>query len=86
MPLPEVMPAFGRLRVDDEGNVWVEEYRVTSTDPSHWMIFGPEGLLKAELDWPAGVEPHHIGSDFVLGVWTDELEVEYVGLYGITKP
>ena len=32
---------------------------------------------------PAGFRPHEIGLDYLLGVWKDELGVEYVQLYDL---
>ena len=34
---------------------------------------------------PAGFRATHIGADFVLGVWTDDDDVQYVRMYGLTK-
>ncbi|HSG81465.1 MAG TPA: hypothetical protein VLC48_04385 [Gemmatimonadota bacterium] len=86
MSVPDVMPAFGRLTVDDAANVWVEDYRVTESEASHWFVYGPDGRLRAEADWPAGVEPYHVGADFLLGLWRDDLDAEHVRLYRIMKP
>jgi hypothetical protein len=34
---------------------------------------------------PGGFMPTHIGDDFVLGIATDELDVEHVRLYRLTR-
>jgi hypothetical protein len=85
MPLPAVMPVFGPILVDDMGNIWVEEYRRPSEDSRRWTVFGPDGSVVAMLRGPDRFEPHHIGVDFLLGRWTDDLGEEHVRLYGLIK-
>ena len=35
---------------------------------------------------PARFEPRHIGSDYVLGVWRNDDDVEHVMMYELVKP
>jgi hypothetical protein len=81
MPFPETMPAYQRLVVDDEGSLWVEEYRRPGDDQPRWTVFDPEGVMLGVVETPPNLEVYQIGSDFVLGRWTDELDVEHVQLY-----
>ncbi|NIN72091.1 MAG: hypothetical protein GTO46_09275 [Gemmatimonadetes bacterium] len=81
MPFPETMPAYERLIVDDEGSLWVEEYRRPGDEQPRWTVFDPQGVLLGEVETPPGLQVYQIGSDFVLGRWTDELDVEHVQLY-----
>lgn len=85
MPVPETMPAHGAdIAMDDDGNLWVSEYRLPTEQPS-WAVFDPEGRFLGVVDTPANGFVTHIGSDFVLGVWQDELDVEQVRMYRIIK-
>lgn len=43
-----------------------------------WLVFGPDGEGLGGVDIPPDLEVWQIGRDFVLGVWRDELEVEFV--------
>ena len=86
VPLPETMPAFASLTVDTDGDLWVKESAFPDTETNRWTVFGVDGVLLAQVDMPPRFTPHHVGTDFVLGVWTDEFEVEYVRLYELTKP
>ena len=78
MPLPEIMPVFSRLLVDEIGWLWAELYRYDVRAPLRWLVFGPTGEGLGSVDMPADLEVLQIGRDFVLGVWRDELEVKYV--------
>ena len=87
MPIPSTMPAFSTLRADDAGNLWVQEYPGVDPDaPTQWTVFDPEGRMLGGLSMPGRFRAMQIGSDFVLGVWKDDLDVEHVRLYRLEKP
>lgn len=86
LTMPATMPAFGSIRADDEGNVWVRQYRNEWDEgPSEWLVFDEDGGLRALVELPSGFTPTHIGNDHVLGIMRDELDLEYVQLYTLTK-
>jgi hypothetical protein len=86
MPLPETMPAYMSFLVDDVGNLWVREY-TQSIEPQNWVVFDPDGRFLGHVDMPTEDGwPTHIGSDFVVGTWNDEMDVEYVKVYELIKP
>ena len=78
MPLPEIMPVFSRLLIDDAGWLWAELYRFDVLAPVRWLVFSPNGEGVGSVDMPPDLHLWQIGQDFVLGVWRDELRVEYV--------
>ena len=53
---------------------------------AYWSVFDPEGRLVGSLDMPDGVEVLEIGENYLLGLYRDEFEVEYVRAYGLTRP
>jgi len=85
MPVAETMPAYERLEVDDLGNLWVREYDPDSEGSSTWTVFDADGQMLGTVRMPAGFGVRHIGTDFVLGVWRDDLDVEHVRLYDVIK-
>jgi hypothetical protein len=85
MTLPETKPAYGRLLVDSEGNLWVADYSEERDDEGSWSVFDPEGRFLGAVETPTGGRVQQIGSDFVLGVWRDEFDVEYVRLYELIR-
>lgn len=83
--VPERLPAFERLMVDDGGSLWVQRMPWPGAVPAEWDVFDGEGRMIGTVTMPAGFRATHIGSDFVLGVWTDEDDVEYVRMYRLAR-
>ncbi len=86
MPFPETMPAYETFRVDAGGNLWVGDYRKPGDDQPRWTVFDPDGVMLGVVETPQGFRVYEIGNDYVLGRWTDELDVEHVQLYELVKP
>jgi hypothetical protein len=79
-------PAHYELMVDADNNLWVQDYQAFNTrNPRTWTVFAPDGRFLGNVVIPAGVFVHEIGSDYILGKWTDELDVEYVVLHRLDK-
>lgn len=85
MPTPPTFPAYHLVRADDEANVWVQAYPIPPQTQARWAVFDSTGVLLGEIDLPVGLDPKHIGPDFILGVWRDAFEVEHVQLYDLDK-
>jgi hypothetical protein len=82
---PSTLPAFGHLRIDERGYLWVSHYSVTA-GPRAWKVFDPEGTFLGSVLLPASFLPRHISGDELLGVQTDELGIEVVRAYRIRRP
>ena len=93
-PLPEAFPAFdpevrddrGRrvgaaLVVDHADNLWVLEYRRPGQEVPRWSVFDPLGRFLGIVTGPANFNVTEIGEDYILGWWTDALDVAHVLLY-----
>jgi hypothetical protein len=85
MKVPETMPAYSGLRTDPDGNLWVQEYRAEYEDHTRWSVFDPQGRLLARVTGPAGFTVHDIGRDYIVGLRTDELDVEHIEVYRLTR-
>ncbi len=98
-PLPDAFPAFdpqvlddrGRrigesLLVDSDGNLWVAEYRPPGDHLPRWSVFDADGEWLGEFTLPERFTLTDVGSDYLIGVWMDELGVESVRLYDLIKP
>jgi len=90
----ETMPAFRWIAVDPEDNLWVEEWEGVGLDQGRFLVFRPDGAWLGYVEIPEGLPesrwfPHEqvmeIGSDYLLGVWTDDYGIEQVRLYRIEK-
>lgn len=84
---PDFYPAHFELLTDASGRLWAQDYQPFRLRiDREWTVFDRDGRYLGEVTMPAGFTPHEIGDDYVLGVWRDELDVEYVHEYAIEKP
>lgn len=80
MPLVESYPAFGEILSDRAGYLWVRAY-----EAAVWTVFDSEGRVQGIVETPAGLRIFEIGEDYLLGWVSDELGVEYVQLWSLTR-
>ncbi len=86
MPAPETMPVFEAMMLDEEGNLWVRDYRRPNEEtPPSWAVFDTNGRLLSRVVTPAGFTIYEIGSDFLLGRERDEWDAEHVRTYELIK-
>ena len=85
--LPDTHPAFRRVRADELDHLWVQEYFLPEEAGPNpiWTVFGPEGHVLGFMETPAGLRIFQIGADYILGYATDELGVEYVQLWSLSR-
>ncbi len=85
-PPADSMPAFDDLMLDREGNLWVLASRHHGDSTVQWDVFDTEGIWLGVVPGPDGFRVTDIGSDYLLGLWKDGLEVEHAMLYELIKP
>lgn len=81
---PERGPAHLELLVGEDGNVWVEQFPLPGEAP-RWRVYSPGGERLATVTMPRRFELMAAGEDYVLGVWKERNDVEYVHMYRIIK-
>ena len=84
-PRVPTFPAYSDLRLDNDGNLWVQRYHRPGAEAPGWLVFDSEGRLKAQAETPSGMTIFEIGSDYILGLSTDELGIERVQMYRLSK-
>lgn len=84
-PAPDSLPATRAVLVDKVGNIWVEQYRAPWESSPVWEIFNPDGRWLGNVRTPSRFRIHEIGSDYLLGTWRNDLDVEYLRMYGLDK-
>jgi ligand-binding sensor domain-containing protein len=83
---PQTIPAFSQLMEDSEGNLWVRHFKMRwSTGPETWSVFAPEGYLLGTVQTPEALQVRQIGTDFIAGIWTDELDIRYLRKYALIR-
>ncbi|HEV2736234.1 MAG TPA: 6-bladed beta-propeller [Longimicrobiaceae bacterium] len=84
-PFPKKSPSFGGMAVDPDGNVWVQEYPRPGQAEVAWTVLGRDGRTVARIQLPRALEVYEVGNDYVLGRRRDDLDVEHVELYSVTR-
>jgi hypothetical protein len=96
----EEFPAYSELRVDRTGHLWVRQYEPWEDAPdrsgpvsvptyasrSSWDVFTPRGVWLGRVELPAGFTVLEIGSDYVVGIWRNADDIEFVRLYRLVRP
>ncbi len=94
MPRAQQLPVLRSVHLDAAGNLWLAPYYVAGADPPPFEIHAPDGIWLGSVALPPGLQrafiqyqaPYmEIGEDYALGVWTDDLDVQYVRMYRINK-
>jgi hypothetical protein len=92
VPLPDRFPAYVRLAIDAEGFFWAGRYRAEADPedrsaalPVEYDVYNPEGELQGTVTVPP-ILITQIGPDFIAGVETDELGIEYAVLLPLERP
>lgn len=86
MPRIEFRPAHGAIAADRKGFLFVEEFRVPGMETVPVTVFDPDGRLVGRIEIPADIEVLEIGPDYVLALYEDAMDVEYVHMYELTRP
>jgi len=85
LPHGQSVPPYGRILSDDAGNAWVADYNDPLITPGRWTVYGDDGRAIARITLPERFVPYEIGADWILGRELDDLDVEHVRLYRISK-
>ncbi len=93
LPVPERRPALSDVLVSDVGEIWVGNYPGALAAKSmarflerRWLVFSADGSLVAKATTPEGFQPYAVMGARVWGVFKDDLDVETVRAYAITRP
>ena len=88
LPDPVAKPAYQRMLVDGEGNVWAGEFLgLLRRDVSQkWYVWDGDGAWLGIVEAPERFELFRVGTDEVLGVWRDDNDVEHPQVLRLIKP
>ena len=60
--------------------------RPTLEGSRRWRVINGTGQYLGEVTTPDGFEVSEIGRDWVLGIWRDDLDVQFIHVYKLVKP
>lgn len=91
-------PAHGSMKVDQVGNLWVQQFRrPTGTmrasrffdlenHPIDWDVFSPQGRWLGVVTTPAKFFVMEIGADYIAGTARDDFDVPRALVFALQKP
>jgi hypothetical protein len=87
LPSPSKRPAYSSFLIDHDGFVWLEMFRARTEreEMRTWMVFHPDGEWLGKVTTPTDFRVFDIGPWGLLGVRTDDLEVEHVQLLSLDR-
>lgn len=88
-PYPEVLPAYGRVLVGDDGHLWVQQAEGTSLaglgGSRTWSVFAPDGAWLGDVTMPEGITVQAIGAGWVVAQKDDADGAPHVLLYDLAR-
>ena len=82
---PKTFPAFQRLIAGPASQVWIEVDARLPGSATRYLVLGEGGSPLAWVVTRAGFRIHEVGVDYVLGIQTDDDDVEQVHLYSLYR-
>ncbi|MDE2754872.1 MAG: hypothetical protein OXI83_20055 [Gemmatimonadota bacterium] len=93
-PRAPFLPVLRSVHVDAASNLWLAPYHIVGANPPAFEVHAPDGAWLGSVSVPPGLQrafiqyqtPYmEIGEDYILGVWMDDLDVQYIRMYRINK-
>lgn len=87
LPSPVTRPAYARILMDPAGAMWLERYRgLSEADrPQEWLVLDVDGIWLGTIKVPYRFSVTDITMETVLGVWSDEFDVEHPQVRRLTR-
>ncbi len=88
VPEPSAIPAVQGLAFSTSGNLFVARtpWSERSATMGEWDIFDATGRWTGTVELPARFRPTEVGPDYLLGVMTDDLDIQSVQLLDLERP
>lgn len=86
IPVPDSLAGLVFLKVTAQGRIWASDVRPPADSALSWTVYDLEGGPVAEVATPPRFTPFEIGPDYVVGRSTDDMDVNYIRVYGLEKP
>jgi hypothetical protein len=85
-PFAQRLPEHGnRMYVDATNALWLMGFSSDADAGAHWTIIDATGRFLGLVQTPDRFTVAEIGSDYILGIWRDSLDVEHVRSYPLMR-
>ena len=86
VPIADRMPWIGGIVAGEDGEIWVQEYRVFySQDPGRWYVLDSNGHWLGIVEGPSQFRLTNVSGGLVWGVWRGEDDVETIRAYRVRR-
>ena len=85
LEFPERMPAYTDILLDPAGNLWVRGFAPPGVRRETWTVLSPDGVWLGSMSVNERFTVTEVGADYVLGVYRDELDTEFVRRYRLNR-
>lgn len=82
VPLSDSLPGYNDVLIAPGGELWAQRFTMPGADSVRWDVFRPDGVYLGRVMVPTPFQLWEVGRNDLLGVATDELDVERVQVYG----
>ena len=79
--LPEEGAAYGNIQFDDCDHLWIEESEPPYISAKYWIALDKHGSMLSRVHVPSNFRPLAFGRTYLLGVRTDQNELESLELH-----
>lgn len=86
VPIADTVAAYDEIHVDATGLIWAlsSGWEGVRSNPP-WDLFNSDGRFVGSVELPVPLRVQEIGEDYLLGVWRDQFEVEFVHRYALER-
>ena len=95
-PRPDALPDIARMFIDPDGLIWVKRYDPLTDanalggfgwwNGGEWWVLNRVGIHLATVQMPPDFMPLHARDDRILGFFRDDLRVERIQVFRLTRP
>ena len=83
LPVPEYLPVFEDLLVDEQGFLWSTRFRLPGRLQAVMDVFDPDGVWTGTVTFPERFVLEQIDGDLAIGIQYDDLGVQRVSVHRI---
>jgi len=85
LEFPETYPAYTALLTDPQDNLWLRAFAPPGVDRERWTVLSPEGAWLGDLELNERFTLSEVGADYLLGIYRDDLDNEFVRKYALDR-